>query len=90
MESEGIKLLWSIISVGLIWPMAEWLKSHLPGDFPVKTVFIVSILAIFTAWGIAKIFYPAATMDEIIMMALTSQVMSQYFNETKKSFITGG
>ena len=80
-----IMQFWPVVLGGFILPMATWIKKKLPTDFPVQSVFIALVLSFLIAWGASKLLFPAATWNEIITLALGTQVFSQITHASNKT-----
>lgn len=86
---ETFQLLWPIISAGLAIPLGQWIKSKLPTDFPLQSVFIIACLNLGIVTLLWRIFCPAVPFVQMIPYALGGQVLSQAGHATIKTVQNG-
>ena len=74
---ETLKLLYPFITGALVVPLVTWIKTKLPKDFPIQSVFISAVLNFGVVYFLAGAFAPELTMPAIINLAFGAQVTSQ-------------
>jgi len=80
-----IKVIWPIVSGGLVVPLAAWIKGKLPADLPIQSFFITALLNAGLVIGLGSLLAPGIPMNDLLVMALGSQAMSQATHSLKKS-----
>lgn len=66
---DTLQTVLSVVAGTLIMPLTQWLKGKLPADFPINGIIISYLLSIAATWGLAQLFNPGMTWNEIITIA---------------------
>ena len=82
---DTLTTLYSVVAAGLIVPLVEYGKKKLPGDFPIQPPVYAAILSIGVAILMARFFDPTMTLEAAVQMALSTQVLSQFFHAAVKT-----
>jgi len=77
--------LWPIVSAGLIVPLTRVIKSKIPADVPITSVFIVAALNFLSIWGLSKLFSLAIPIVDMIPYLTGGMVVSSATHAMVKS-----
>jgi len=77
--------VYGALQAGLVMPLVQWLKSKLPGTFPVQPVLYTAALSFGVAWLLSTWLQPGIPIEQIAAYALGGQFVSQTTHATVKS-----
>ena len=86
--------LWPLISTGLIVPVTQWLKSKMPGDWPVQATLISAVLNFLTIILLNMALSMGLTLEAMIPYITAGFALSTAghagLKSMKKNFIKAG
>lgn len=82
---EGFNMLWALLSAGLIVPLVQWIKKRIPKDIPISTHLISAGLSFGVVYGLARLFVPEMTTNEMLVYAMGIQITSQTVHAAAKT-----
>lgn len=82
---ETLKMLFPVVSGGLVVPLVSWIKAKIPNDLPIQQPVLSLILNAGAVYLLSLWLYPEITMETLIALALGGQVSSQFVHSLKKT-----
>ena len=82
---ETLKMLFPVISGGLVVPLVSWIKAKIPTDLPIQQPIIALVLNAGLVYLLSLWLYPDISMEMLITLALGGQVSSQFIHSVKKT-----
>jgi hypothetical protein len=77
--------LWPIVSAGLIVPLTQVIKSKIPADLPISSVFVVAVLNFISIWGLSHLFGLNIPIAEMVPYLTGGMVVSSATHAMVKS-----
>ncbi len=93
-QATFFNTIWPAISAGLIVPLTNWLKSKMPGDWPIRSVTMVAIFNFLSIFLLNDAFEMGMNIEQMIPyftggFAVSTGAHSVWKTKTK-NVLTGG
>lgn len=75
---------WGMIGI-VVFPIAQWIKTRFPADFPLSSVAISIAVSFAAMLGLRAALAPAMPMDVLINFVMSTQIVAQLTHASVKT-----